>query len=452
MELTGKKALVVGMARSGLASARVLLEKGAQVSICDLKPASDLGPVVREMTAQGAMVVTGSYPEVDRYHFDLLVASPGISLEIPPFRQALAQGIPVVGEVELAYSIKPEKLEICAVTGTNGKTTSTALLEHIFLSAGLPAAAAGNIGVPLTSLVEKIPEGLIALELSSFQLETIIDFRAHLCGVLNITPDHLDRHKTMENYIKQKARIFKNQKSQDYCVLNWEDPLVYALAPLCPGQVKYFSNQRILKEGAFIESGQIKIADQGGVYSIVGLDQLKLRGRHNLENILCSSLLAWLAGLSPETIGQAIATFAGVRHRMEEINTPGGVLYVNDSKATNPDSTIKALESFAQPVILIAGGRNKGSRFDVLAQAIKQRVKELILLGEAKEELRTAVIKAGFKNIHVVEDFPQAVLLASRLAQNGDVVMLSPACASWDMFKNYEQRGDLFCQLVRELA
>lgn len=452
MDLSGKNVLVVGMARSGVAAVKSLVGQKARVVICDRKTENELGLMVKELKEYGAVVVTGGYPEVGPEHFDLVVASPGIPLQIPPFQQAFAKGLTVVGEVELAYWIKPEKLEFCAVTGTNGKTTTTALLEHIFRVGRIPTAAAGNIGIAVTSLVETLEQGIIALELSSFQLETIVDFRPHLCGIINITPDHLDRHKTMDDYVKAKASIFKNQTAQDYCVLNAEDPLVSSLTPLCPGRTVFFSNRRVLDEGAYINEGFIEIAWKGQKLPIVRLEQSRLRGRHNQENLLCGALLAFLAGVKTTDIAAAIKSFSGVRHRMEEIATVGGVLYINDSKATNPDSAIKALESFSEKVILIAGGRNKGSQFDELAGVIQQNVKELILIGESSEEIRAAVMKTGFTNIHMVNDFPTVVKTAAALAQEGDVVILSPACASWDMFDNYEQRGDLFCQLVRDLT
>ncbi|HWP98552.1 MAG TPA: UDP-N-acetylmuramoyl-L-alanine--D-glutamate ligase [Syntrophomonadaceae bacterium] len=449
MDFSAKRILVVGMARSGAAAIRVLAGTGAHLSICDRKTVEELGPLVEEMQKLGAVIHTGTYPSVTPENYDLLIASPGIPLEIPPFQQAFAQGIPVIGEIELACLLKPPHLEICAVTGTNGKTTTTALLEHILAAAGRPTAAAGNIGVPLTSLVEHMEEGIIALEMSSFQLESIREFHPHICGILNITPDHLDRHKNMDGYIEAKARIFLNQGPEDFCVLNLEDPLVRDLAEGCKARVVFFSNQQFLEEGAYLEQGSMKIAWQGQIHPVADLKDINLRGQHNQENLLCAAMMAFLAGVQTAVIGQALSTFQGVRHRMEEVATIRGVLYINDSKATNPDSAMKALQSFDQSIILIAGGRNKGSQFDVLAQVIRAHVKGLILLGEAHEQIRAAVIKTGFTNIHEVEDFDQAVQLAASLADPGDVVLLSPACASWDMFDNYEQRGDLFCRLVR---
>lgn len=440
--------LVVGMARSGAAAVRVLSGTGAKLSICDRKTVEELGPLVDEMQKLGAVVYAGAYPSVTPQNYDLLIASPGISLEIPPFQQAYAEGVPVIGEIELACLLKPPHLEISAVTGTNGKTTTTALLEHILAAAGRQTAAAGNIGVPLTSLIEHMDGGIIALEMSSFQLETIREFHPHICGILNITPDHLDRHKSMDGYIKAKARIFLNQNPEDFCVLNREDLLVKDLAGACPARVVFFSNQQILEEGAYLDQDSIRLAWQGQIHRVADLKDIKLRGRHNQENLLCASMMAFLAGVQTDVIGQALSTFQGVRHRMEEVASIGGVLYINDSKATNPDSAMKALQSFDQDIILIAGGRNKGSQFDELAQVIKEHVKALILLGEAHEQIRSAVIKTGFTNIHEVKDFDQAVHLAASLANPGEVVLLSPACASWDMFDNYEQRGDLFCELV----
>lgn len=451
MEFSDQNILVVGLARSGAAVVRALAGRGARLSICDRKKTEELASLVEEMQSLGAVVYTGGYPRVNREAFDLLVASPGIPLDIAPFQQAYAQGIPVIGEIEMACLLKPAGLEICAVTGTNGKTTTTALLDHILAGDGRQSAAAGNIGIPLTSLVEQMDGGIIALEMSSFQLETIRDFHPHICGILNITPDHLDRHHNMELYTGAKARIFMNQGPEDFCILNREDALVKDLAAKCRARVVFFSTGQILSEGAYIENNLLKIAWEDRIHVLADLKDVKLRGIHNQENLLCAAMMAFLAGVQPSVIGQALSSFQGVRHRMEEVASIKGVLYINDSKATNPDSAIKALQSFKQPVILIAGGRNKGSKFDLLAGVIDEHVKQLILLGEARDQIRAAVIKTGFQNIHDVEDFERAVPLAASLAEPGDVVLLSPACASWDMFDNYEQRGDLFSRLVFNL-
>ncbi|NLB51686.1 MAG: UDP-N-acetylmuramoyl-L-alanine--D-glutamate ligase [Syntrophomonadaceae bacterium] len=450
MDFKNKKVLVIGAGISGRSAIEVLLPRGAEVSVCDKKDREELLHCIPENLAS-RIKIFDFYPEVRKGDFDLLVLSPGVKLDIPPVIQAINLKIPVIGEVELAYLIKSPQTEIYAITGTNGKTTTTTLLHEILTAAGKPSIAGGNIGVALTSLVGKKPTGIISAEISSFQLETINTFRPHICGLLNITPDHMDRHKTMENYIETKAKIFSNQKAEDFAVFNYEDLTVRELSSQCPGQVIFFSTERELESGAFIKDQTIKIRLDNQEQSICRLDETLLRGKHNQENILCAVAMASAAKIEPEYIAATLKAFAGVRHRMEEVMTVGGVLYINDSKGTNPESSIKAIECFDNPIVLIAGGRNKGSKFDFLAKSVKSRVKDLILLGEAKDEIKTSVMTAGFKNIHEVEDLPEAVVKASKLAEKGDVVLLSPACASWDMFDNYEQRGDMFCDIVHTL-
>lgn len=449
MELVHKRVLVVGLGKSGQAAASALVRHGALVEVCDAKAVEHFdSDMITGLEKQGVKIRAGEYPQIDPDHCDMLVASPGISLEIEPFQQAFKHGLPVIGEVELAYQIKKPQLTMLAVTGTNGKTTTTALLEHILRQDGRRAAAGGNIGTPLTSLVEEMPEGIIAVEMSSFQLETIREFHPRVSGMLNITPDHLDRHKSMPAYTAAKARIFENQDLSDQALLNYDDAAVREMAAVCPAQVWFFSQKQLLKQGVFLDDGQIVIASEGALYPVCGRDEVLLRGSHNMENILCASGMAFCCGVAVEAIGSALKTFRGVRHRMEEAATLDGVLYINDSKATNPDSVMKALDAFQQPIILIAGGRNKGSKFDQLAALVKQKVKALILLGEARNEIRQAVMDVDFQNIYEVDTLEAAVNQARQLARSGDVVLLSPACASWDMFLNYEQRGDVFCGLV----
>jgi UDP-N-acetylmuramoylalanine--D-glutamate ligase len=452
LDFSGKRILVVGMARSGMAAIKALDKRGAQISACDEKEARTLVPVLDELEKQGIKYYAGRYPEVKRQVFDLLVVSPGVPLETAPIRQAREQGIPVIGEVELAYILKPKGVEFLAISGTNGKTTTTSLLHYILAQAGRNSLAGGNIGIPLTTLLDSISEGTIVVELSSFQLESSSSFRPYICGLLNITPDHLNRHKNMERYIEAKAKIFAQQKPGDYAVFNYEDSILREMARSCPAQTFFFSSERELMEGAFINNGVITIKRAGIIQEIARIDEVSLRGKHNLENILAATMMASLAGVSPEDIRQALASFPGVRHRMEELGLYDDVLYVNDSKATNPEAVMKALDSFNQPIILIAGGRNKGSSFSQLAGLIKQKVRELVLLGEAREEIKAAVIDAGFRNIHEVEDLQAAVIKARELARKGEVVLLSPACASWDMFASYEQRGDLFCEIINSIS
>ncbi|MDD2373627.1 MAG: UDP-N-acetylmuramoyl-L-alanine--D-glutamate ligase [Syntrophomonadaceae bacterium] len=451
MEFKGKKILVVGIARSGIAAVKSLTRREAVLFACDRKTSDELGDILLEMEALGVKVYTGSYPRVSQDRFDLLVASPGVPLDINPFIQARNTGVPVMGELELAYLLKTDTVDLYAISGTNGKTTTVSLLQAILAADGRRALAGGNIGVPLTTLVDSMEAGVIVVEASSFQLETTCHFRPNISALLNITPDHLDRHKSMERYIKAKSRIFSCQNIDDYAVLNYEDLHIREMAQECPARVIYFSSQRVLPEGAFIKDNLIYFVMDDKVLPICPVHEVSLRGQHNLENILGAVAVAAIAGAKVETIRDILKTFTGVRHRIEEVVAVDGVLYVNDSKATNPESAIKALESFNEPIILIAGGRSKGSSFEEFARFIKEKVKELVLLGEAREEIRKAVMDAGFQNIHEVNDFNTAVATARELAADGDVVLLSPACASWDMFKSYEQRGDLFCELVRAM-
>lgn len=452
MSFKEQKVLIIGIARSGLGAAQVLSKRGALITLCDQRQGEEFGDSLRDLEQMGINIITGSYPRVTKQDFDLVVISPGIPLDIEPVRESYKAGIPVIGELELAYQLKHVNVEMYAITGTNGKTTTTSLLQSILAEEGKHSVSGGNIGVPLTSLVDNMNDGIIAVEVSSFQLETIINFRPHICGILNITPDHLDRHKTMDRYIDAKARIFENQVDDDYVVLNYEDNILRKLAQKCKSHVVYFSTERVLAEGAFLEDNMVKVIIKNNVREICKIDEVRLRGKHNLENILCAALMAIIAGINPESIRKSLMTFPGVRHRMEEVPTQNEILYINDSKATNPESAIKAVNSFERPIILIAGGRNKGSSFSSFASVIKKKVKELVLLGEACEEIKRDVIEVGFMNIHEVEDFNSAVIKANELANKGDVVLLSPACASWDMFESYEQRGDLFCNIVHSIS
>lgn len=451
MEFKGKKILVVGIARSGIAAAKSLSKREAILFACDRKTNDELGNILLELEKLGVQVYTGSYPQVSQDKFDLLVASPGIPLDIDPFIQAYNTGVPVIGELELAYLLKPDTIDLYAISGTNGKTTTVSLLQAILTADGRMALAGGNIGVPLTTLVDNMTAGVIVVEASSFQLETTYHFRPRISALLNITPDHLDRHKSMEGYIKAKSRIFAYQSRDDYAVLNYEDLHIRKIAKECPARAVYFSSQRVLSEGAFVKDGLIYFVLDNKVMPICSIQEVFLRGQHNLENILCAVAVAVIAGAKVESIQETLKTFTGVRHRIEEVGIVNGVLYVNDSKATNPESAIKALESFTEPIVLIAGGRSKGSSFEEFARFIKEKVKGLVLVGEAREEIKKAVMAAGFQNIYEVNDFNTAVATARQLAAPGDVVLLSPACASWDMFKSYEQRGDLFCQLVQAI-
>ncbi|CFX62833.1 UDP-N-acetylmuramoylalanine-D-glutamate ligase [Syntrophomonas zehnderi OL-4] len=447
----GKKILVVGLARSGMAAVKALHKRGAVLFAYDAKTEKELPAEAAWLKDLGVKIFLGTYPPLHQ-GIDLLVVSPGVPLDIDPVQEAYRRGIRVIGELELAFLLKSPQVEMLAVTGTNGKTTTTALLEMILKTDGRNAAAAGNIGVPLCSLIEEMESGYIAVEASSFQLESTQSFNPHVAGILNITPDHLDRHKSMQGYIQAKRNIFKNHTAADYLILNYDDEIVRNLALSANSQVIFFSVEQELAEGFYIAEQSIQVNWGGEHCSLLSLPEIRLRGKHNLENILCAAAMAWADGVSPASIISSLRNFGGVRHRLEEVTIHNNILYINDSKGTNPESTMKALQAFDDPIVLIAGGRSKGGSFTALAELIPGKVKELVLLGEAREQIKSAVMELGYRNIHEVEDFPAAVYLAQRLAEPGDVVLLSPACASWDMFPSYEHRGDLFCELVGQLV
>ncbi|MBO8168066.1 MAG: UDP-N-acetylmuramoyl-L-alanine--D-glutamate ligase [Thermoanaerobacteraceae bacterium] len=444
-----QRVLVVGMARSGVAAALELAERGAVVTACDLKREAELTEAVARLRTAGVRVHAGGYPRVAG-NFDLVIPSPGVPATTEPLREAVAHGIPVWSELEVAYRFSRGK--VVAVTGTNGKTTTTALIGRMFSDAGLPVVVAGNIGVPLISEVKKTtPQHTLVVEVSSFQLEWVHKFQPRVAVILNITPDHLDRHGTIENYTAAKAKIFQQQTSLDYTVLNYDDERVKKLAAATPGQVIFFSRQHKLEAGVFVRDGVITIKQEQEL-PVVAAKEVAIKGGHNLENALAATAAGWTMGLSPEEIRQTLKTFPGVEHRLEHVRTLDGVKYINDSKGTNPDASIKALEAYPNPVILIAGGKNKGSDFGEFAKMVKQKAREVILLGEAAGELDAALQKEQFTNIHHVDNYREAVSLARKLARPGDIVLLSPACASWDMFNSYEERGELFKQLVNELT
>lgn len=450
MEIRDKKVLVIGIARSGVAVARFLVEKGAMVTLTDNKRPEQLQETLQDLPAGKVEVMAGVYPEVNGNNYDLLVVSPGVPLTIPPIRQAFAANMPVLGELELAYRFAGSP--IVAITGTNGKTTTTTLIGEIFKAAGRKTCVGGNIGLPLVLEVEKYgPEDVVVAEVSSFQLETVRDFKPRAAAILNFTPDHLDRHGTMENYIAAKARIFENQDQDDFTILNYDDPEVRKLEGQTAGQVIFFSRQHNLDTGVFVQNGHIVAATGENREIICPVQEIGIRGAHNLENALAATAATYVMGVSGETIGRVLRTFPGVAHRMEFVAEINGVKFINDSKGTNPDAAIKALEAYDEPVVLIAGGRNKGSKFNEFAAVVQKKARALVVVGECAGEIAAVVRMTGFDRIRQAASFEDAVHIAAGEARPGDVVLLSPACASWDMFKNFEERGDLFKAVVGSL-
>ena len=453
MELKDKRVLVVGLGKSGVASALFLKAHGARVTVSDTKSGDELRNEIPALLDHGITVETGGHGERTFRGQDLIVVSPGVPVDAPLLVQARAMGEAVIGEIELAAQFLPGP--IVAITGSNGKTTTTTLTGEILAAGGLPTLVGGNIGTPAISLAERAkPESVIVLEVSSFQLETIQAFRPKVAVVLNVTPDHLDRHRTFEAYVEAKARIFENQRGSDFAVLNEDDPTCVEMAARTQGQVFWFSRQKEVKQGAWVRDGNILFRDGRDAQKtlqreIMQVSEIPLKGAHNLENVLAAVCAGALMGCAPEKIRQAVRDFKAVEHRLEFVATIRGVDYYNDSKATNVDATIKALESFPANIHLILGGKDKGSDYSVLNDLLRQRVKRVYTIGAAAGKIESQI-----KNVEVVhaETLENALRKANAVAVPGDVVLLAPACASFDQFKNYEQRGQVFKEIVRGLG
>jgi UDP-N-acetylmuramoylalanine--D-glutamate ligase len=448
MELNNKRALVVGLGKSGVASALFLKAHGAKVTVSDTKSGDELRNEIPVLLDHGITVETGGHGDRTFRGQDLIVVSPGVPVDAPPLVQARALGESVIGEIELAAQFLPGP--IVAITGSNGKTTTTTLTGEIMTAAGFSALVGGNIGTPAISLAERAkPETAIVLEVSSFQLETIQTFRPKVAVVLNVTPDHLDRHRTFEVYVDAKARIFENQQGSDFAVLNADDLTCVAMGARTRAQVFWFSRQKEVEHGACVRDGNIVFRDNSGQREIMQVSEIPLKGAHNLENVLAAVCAGALMGCAPEKIRQAVCDFKAVEHRLEFVATIRGVDYYNDSKATNVDATIKALESFPANIHLILGGKDKGSDYTVLNDLLRQRVKRVYTIGAAAAKIESQI--KGPEVVHA-ETLENAIRKANAVAQQGDVVLLAPACASFDQFKSYEHRGKTFKEIVRSLA
>ena len=451
MELKDKRVLVVGLGKSGVASALFLKARGARVTVSDAKSGDELRNEIPALLDHGITVETGGHGERTFREQDLIVVSPGVPVDAPLLQQARALGEMVIGEIELAAQFLPGP--IVAITGSNGKTTTTTLTGEILTAGGLPTLVGGNIGTPAISLAERATqETAIVLEVSSFQLETIQTFRPKVAVVLNVTPDHLDRHKAFETYVNAKARIFENQRGEDFAVLNEDDATCVAMAARTRGKVFWFSRLKAVKQGAGVRDGKILFRDGSSEKSqreIMLVSEIPLKGAHNLENVLAAVCAGALMGCVPENIRQAVRDFKAVEHRLEFVATIGGVDYYNDSKATNVDATMKAVASFPGGIHLILGGKDKDSDYGLMSGMMKERVKIVYTIGSAAEKIERQL--RGVVLIVSAETLQVAVTKAAKAATIGDVVLLSPACSSFDQFENYEQRGRVFRQLVNEL-
>jgi UDP-N-acetylmuramoylalanine--D-glutamate ligase len=449
VDLNNKHVLVVGLGKSGVASALFLKKRGARVTVSDSKPQEQLGEEIPILLDHGIIVETGGHGERTFHGQDLIVVSPGVPVDSPPFVQARSLGEPVIGEIELAAQFLPKN--IVAITGSNGKTTTTTLTGEIITAGGYPTHVGGNIGTPAISLVEAAQaDSVIVLEVSSFQLETIQTFRPKVAVVLNVTPDHLDRHLTFDIYVDAKARIFENQQADDFAILNADDPVCVGLAARTRAQVFWFSRKKEVQQGASLRDGKILFRDSSGQREIMLASEIPLKGAHNLENALAAICAGALMKCAPERIRAAVRNFKAVEHRLEYVATVRGVEYYNDSKATNVDATIKALDSFPANIHLILGGKDKGSDYTVLNDLLRERVKRVYTIGAAAGKIESQIKDAA--EIDHAGSLDNAVQRVSANAQPGDVVLLAPACASFDQFRNYEHRGKVFKELVQQLA
>jgi UDP-N-acetylmuramoylalanine--D-glutamate ligase len=449
VELRNKRVLVVGLGKSGVASALFLNAHGARVTVSDSKTEEQLRDEIPLLLDHGIAVETGGHGDRTFREQDLIVISPGVPVDAPPLAQARALGELVIGEIELAAQFLPGP--IVAITGSNGKTTTTTLAGEILAVAGFPTLVGGNIGTPAVALIERATaETVVVLELSSFQLETIQTFRPKVAVVLNVTPDHLDRHRTFAAYADAKARIFENQTTTDFTVLNSEDPTCVEMAKRSRGQVFWFSRKKQVESGSYVESGRVLFRNANSQTEVMLVSEIPLKGAHNLENVLAGVCVGMLMGCPPERIRKAVHEFKAVEHRLEYVATIRDVQYFNDSKATNVDATIKALESFPANIHLILGGKDKGSDYTVLNDLIRERVKRVYTIGAAASKIESQI--SGSAEIVHAETLEAAVQRAAASATGGDVVLLAPACASFDQFNNYEHRGRTFKEVVQRIA
>ena len=456
MKLTDKKVLVFGSGKSGISAALLLKEEGAEVILYDGNEKLDSAEILEKIKKESknpacsVEVVLGELP--DRYleEVELVVLSPGIPCDLPLVEKFKEKKVQIIGEIELAYITGKGK--VLAITGTNGKTTSTTLLGEIMKASCPEVYVVGNIGNPYTAVSRaQSPDAVTVAEISSFQLETIESFHPFVSAITNITPDHLNRHHTMEEYIRVKERIAENQTEDDLCVLNYEDPILREFGKTLKCKVMYFSSLQALEEGIYYKDGEIRIRKNGREELLIKTEELQILGLHNFENVMTAAAMALYAGAKLETVRKVLKEFPGVEHRIEYVGEFKGVRYYNDSKGTNPDAAIKGIQAMNRPTFLIGGGFDKNSTYEEWIRCFDGKVKKFLLIGQTKEKIAQAALECGFpkENIQLCEDLTEAVEICKKEAKTGDAVLLSPACASWGQFDNYEQRGRVFKELVK---
>ncbi len=450
MEFTEKKVLVFGTGISGVAAANLLENAGAEVVLFDGNEKLDKAHVLENFTeSKTPELYVGVLPEEVEKELDLVVLSPGVPVDLPLVLRLKEAGLPIWGEIELAYRCK--KGDVLAITGTNGKTTTTALLGEIMKTAYPHVHVVGNIGIPYTELCDTTDDDSATVaEISSFQLETIVDFHPNVSAILNLTPDHLNRHYTFENYGNVKKSITKNQTEDDVVVLNYDDDHTRAMAEGIRPRVVYFSRLEKPAGGVYVEDGHIVIEANGEKIDVLALKDLILLGSHNVENVLAAVGISYYMGVPVNVIRDVAVSFKAVEHRIEYVKTVAGVDYYNDSKGTNPDAAIKGIQAMVKPTYLIGGGYDKGSTYDEWIDAFDGKVRCLVLIGQTAKKIAETAKKHGFHNIVFEDDLLGAVKYCHENAKDGEAVLLSPACASWGMFDNYEQRGRMFKEYVRD--
>ena len=448
MDLRGKKVLVVGMARTGIATAKFLKAKGSLVTTTEMKPEEEMRGAVQELKDTDLSTEWGGHQTATFLKQDLIVVSPGVDLNMDPIQEAIRHGVRVISEIELAYHFI--HVPILAITGTNGKTTTTLLLGEMLKEDGRSVGVGGNVGEPLILFADGGDRWeVLVVEISSFQLEAIEDFRPRISVLLNITEDHLDRYSSYSDYIQAKARIFANQNSEDLAVLNGDDPIVMQHGGKAKAKKVLFSMRERVGEGTFSDGQTISLRfeGRGEEYS---LDKAPLKGVHNVENMMAALTAARIFGCSKKAAQNVLDRFKGLEHRLEFVREIGGVRFYNDSKGTNVGSVVKSLQSFSEPVVLIAGGKDKNGDLSPLKELVQKRVKRLVLLGEAKERMNREL--GGMTDTVIASTMEEAVSLAREKAKGGEVVLLSPACSSFDMFKDYKERGRVFKEAVSKLS
>lgn len=450
MDLKDKNVLVLGLGISGVSTVKALDKLGANMVISDTKSQEELKDYIDEIKDIDVKYVLGTN-KVLLENIDLIVKSPGVPLDLQIIKEAKTKDIEVITDLELAYRINPNR-NIIAITGTNGKTTTATLTGEYFKKAGYNTYVMGNIGVGvLWNMINSRDDDIFVIEASSFQLENTYEFKPKISLILNITPDHLNWHKTFKNYVNAKKKIFKNQGKDEYTVLNYDDPLLRDMKDEIKSNLIWFSVDKELSKGIYIEDGYIVIDDGNEIKKVVKTEEIKILGKHNLENALASVAVGWIMGLDIDIIRDVLKTFPGVEHRIEYVDTIDGVKFYNDSKGTNSDASIKAIEAVSRPIILIAGGMDKGTEFDDFILSFNGKVKALVLLGETKEKIKETAYKYGFEKVYLVKDMEEAVRKSFQLANRGDNILLSPACASWDMYHSFEARGEHFKGIVSSL-